>query len=884
MRLSNWGRLSFLSGLVFLAILPGTNNLLTREAARGQYPAEPYILRETAELDCTVIYNPGNGWSIDLCPTDSNVTEKMEVILDGTTRGMAALVRIYHESQDWPGTPQVAVIYASGYIRLKPNKDPSPPIPFGSSFILGPGYWSNSYSYHHNPQLQNLWINTSRLPDLPLRLRAEGQNQDFAITYDMKLPVPRDRQTRMHVTQTYTATASVSIDPVRLTEQQGFKLVQISSMFINLGGTCDGGNSDCHDSDSVRFVGNDLVRHQVALEDLKPPSFIFSSTTALGSTWLDSLHQDDQSWKGNTPNVRITMDELPVGHNLTPQGRIEATTDPSADNVNLWLHDDNLQVQNWIPNQSDQISYWLLAEDDPPEPWESLDLRSGFTFQDFEGSYNCFPVQPAELPISAAVGTISGYSDTALELTYDLGSGDGNWAQVRCDFDPPLDLSAYDHLRIDWRGDPEAANSLQVGLVNKIAGQDSIFARGYHHASHHGWWGQMNIPFAFLAPWSQGSEFDPSQVSSLFVSVVKDPQDDSGGSGSIAIDNLNAYNVIDRSIPKSFEKVRPNFIAARAAANWLATQQQDSGLLKSWQEESNCIAHTYDQALALIVFSSQKMWPQADRLVEALANTQIGDGSWFKSRNCETLATLDGNKWEGDIAWAIYALNRYLALGGTNPDAQAVLHKGATWLAGRTASNGCLLIDHTEGTIDAWWAFEAAGPDFASEAERIKNCLLDNYWDEAMGRFKGGQAWQQPYLDNQTWGGAFLKAIGESTRSRRALSYAWEVLRLPGQGGQVYGFDGQAGPWSVWNEGTGQYIATGGKGASDLLQELLAQQRWDGAMPASTDDFSGGGVWTTRWHGVAPTAWLYNALCGEPFHPGIGFRCFSIYLPTILNE
>src|SRR3990170_3642034 len=123
-----------------------------------------------------------------------------------------------------------------------------------------------------------------------------------------------------------------------------------------------------------------------------------------------------------------------------------------------------------------------------------------------------------------------------------------------------------------------------------------------------------------------------------------------------------------------------------------------------------------------------------------------------------------------------------------------------------------------------------------------------------MGRFKGGKNWHQPYLDNQTWGAAFLGAIGEITKAHRALSYAREVLLTPAQGGQLFGFDGQGGPWSVLNEGTAQYIASGGEGANDLLIELMAQQREDGAMPGSPDDFSGGGVWTTRWHGVAPTA------------------------------
>jgi len=150
-----------------------------------------------------------------------------------------------------------------------------------------------------------------------------------------------------------------------------------------------------------------------------------------------------------------------------------------------------------------------------------------------------------------------------------------------------------------------------------------------------------------------------------------------------------------------------------------------------------------------------------------------------------------------------------------------------------------------------------------------------------MGHLKGGKNWWQPYLDNQTWGAAFLKAIGKGKKACRALSYAKEVLRLPAQGGQLFGFDGQAGPWSVWNEGTGQYIAMGGDGADDLLLELLAQQREDGAVPGSPDEFLGGGVWTTRWHGVAPTAWLYNALSGQPFHPT---RYFWVYLPIMLKN
>jgi len=844
--------------------------------------------RNITESGCSVIYNGGNGWVIDMCATDAAVTIPMEVLVNGISRGNAALVRIYHQSQSGPGVPQVAVIYASGYVRLKQNADPSPSIPFGTSFILGPAYWPGSSTYYHNPQLNRLEIDTTWLPSAPLHMRAEGANHDFDVTYEMTLPPPRDRQTRLHVTQTYTATANININSTRRAERQGFKLVQASSMFINEGGVCDGGYTDCHDSNGARFIGNDLIRHQVAFTDLPLPTFVFDSPMPLGSTWLDVLHTDDQSWQsatgantsGNSPNVRIALDKLPTTHTVTPQGWISSTTNPNDDNVNLWLHDDGPASISWLAGDSDTVSYWLLAQDNPPEPWSDLGLRPGLTFLNFEGSYNCFMDKQAGQPITGVVTAISGYTDTALQLDYDLGSANGNWVQIRCDFNPPLNLSAYDHLRFDWRGnpngDPLTANSIQVGLIDSLG---RFFGPAdYRHAVHHPWWGQMVIPFSSFKPWNPGGAFDIAHVSTVFLSVKKIPKDpdnpddvdDEGGSGSIAIANLSAFNVGSRTVPGAFETVTTNRIAAQAAADWLASQQESTGLLKSWYEEPGvCLAHTYDQALALIVFADQGRWTQADALVDALATTQNADGSWFKTYDCNTLASVTDNKWEGDISWAIYALSRYRALGGTHAQAGTALQKAADWLATRVSpADGCLVIDHTEGTIDAWWAFQSAGASYADEAEKIKTCLINHYWNNSMGRFKGGRDSWQPYLDNQTWGAAFLKAIGETEKARRALSYARDVLRVPAQGGQLFGFDGQAGPWSVWNEGTAQYIAVGGEGANDALLELLAQQELDGAMAGSPEEFNGGGVWTTRWHGVAPTAWLYNALCGEPFQTG----------------
>ncbi|MCB0033511.1 MAG: hypothetical protein KDE51_05820, partial [Anaerolineales bacterium] len=302
-----------------------------------------------------------------------------------------------------------------------------------------------------------------------------------------------------------------------------------------------------------------------------------------------------------------------------------------------------------------------------------------------------------------------------------------------------------------------------------------------------------------------------------------------------------------------------------------------------WAEEEACLSYTYDQALALLVFSQHGRWAEADAIVDVFAQLQNPDGSWFQVHDCNLsppLPTPSAPKWEGDIAWMTVALGQYQRLGGTHPSAEAMQLAAADWLATQLNSqDGCLMIDHTEGTIDSWWALESAWPAYQDEVKGLENCLLTYYWDEPMGRFKGGREWYQPYLDNQTWGAAFLKAIGEDEKAKQALSYAYETLRLPTSGGELYGFDGQGGPWALWNEGTGQYVAVGGYRANDLLAELLAQQRPDGAMPSAPHNFSGAGVWSQNWHGVSSTAWLVLALNQFAFHR----MEQNLYLPLVTN-
>jgi len=459
---------------------------------------------------------------------------------------------------------------------------------------------------------------------------------------------------------------------------------------------------------------------------------------------------------------------------------------------------------------------------------------------------------------------VEGRDGKALQLTYSLDKCNNSYVEVVFTFDPPIDLSSYDHLVIDWRGN-RTANSLNVGMndteIQKIAPL-------YRHVTQKSWWSSLVVPFKHF-----NSDLDLTTVRTIFISVKNDSNTtdyiDEGGIGNIGINSLRVVNISARKVPSDFEVIKPDINASKAAAKWIASQQQPNGLIKSWEDENDPLAHLYDQALALIIFSQENMSENATQLVDALVELQNGDGSWNKTYDFSTNKSTTDDIWIGDVAWVVYALDRYIAdLGGDNPSAKMARDNGVKWLQDQIESSpGCLQNKPVEGAIDTWWAMLAS--DKVKEADNLMDCIISYYWDEEMGRFKAGKDDWKPVTDVQTWGAAMLTATGEKEKALRALSYAREVLSTSSQDSQVSGMGDQAGPWSGSNECTGQYIVAGGEGSNQLLLELISQQRDNGAMPGSPDNFKGAGAWNTQWHGVAPTAWLYFASNKGPFEQDI---------------
>jgi hypothetical protein len=448
---------------------------------------------------------------------------------------------------------------------------------------------------------------------------------------------------------------------------------------------------------------------------------------------------------------------------------------------------------------------------------------------------------------------------------------------MRHDFAFPLDIASGDLIRFLFHGTPGLTNSLEVGLVESQPGQP-ILGRQLQQVTQVPAWVYTTLSYDAFVPWTDTITQTSGKLDALFISVVKlNGTADMGGAGAVAVDGLQYLNSMSRTIPTAYESIVVSPTRAISAANWIASWQQPSGLIWSWEEETPGKAWLYDQALALIVFSETDM-DRATALAETLADLQNADGSWYDGYYATLAATLTLNKWEGSVAWLVYALTRYVAAGG-DPRYMANAISGANWLKSQQMqfSDG-RVHNSTEATLDAWWAFQATG--FETEADKVKRYLLEDAWRWDQQRWNRG--YQDPIivLDTQTWGASFAKAVCEPTRGLAALSFAEYTLSTTSFSGTIRGLDG-AGPFSVWNEGTAQYVAAGGRGAQSYLDELRGQQRHDGAMPGSPDDFRGGDVWLTHWHGVAPTAWLYFAETGGPFAAPPSCRTL---LPMVLNR
>lgn len=506
---------------------------------------------------------------------------------------------------------------------------------------------------------------------------------------------------------------------------------------------------------------------------------------------------------------------------------------------------------------------------------------------------------------SGSTGTLGMATNTldtnVLEFQWNIGTG--NWTQARYDFAVPFDASSDDIFGISLHGD---GGNIPANTVAIMFADSSGVTYGYAWPGQNNginqinrWMYNVSVPRSDFSYYWGGTNntINWAKIKTFWLVVKRPGTGLGGGAGTLLMGNLQCGNAASWPRATNFASISNTPATDYASSNavWFIRSQQNpsTGLFQSWQEDPSHAAWLYDQATALIVMTRKGLWTNgipvnapaiaADKLWAFLEPAQNADGSWARGWNAGTGAVLSSVLWVGDQSWIDIALVQY-ALKSGHTAAQTAAANNARMLAGLiNVQGGITGFPSTEGTVDTWWAMTAT--QRFSDASKIASYLMStNVWDPNLQYWYEGLHNPSIALDCATWLSAFARypAVGEPQRGMAALSFVRKTLLTTSDDETLYGLDG-LGPVSVWNEGTGQYVAAGGEDAETFLKMLMDQQTPDGSMPGSPDNWTTDAFgWLTTWHGIAPTAWLYFAINGLPFPPeaDIGLRIVSISKDT----
>lgn len=246
---------------------------------------------------------------------------------------------------------------------------------------------------------------------------------------------------------------------------------------------------------------------------------------------------------------------------------------------------------------------------------------------------------------------------------------------------------------------------------------------------------------------------------------------------------------------------------------WLVAKQGPHGILGN--QENEAFGGVYTNALAAICYIHEGDFERARSVFSffqsRLAIAMESPGGFPQFWDASTgQAHLDSDRWIGDNAWLLIALNHYVYF-TRDHTYDNVRETIGDWLIGLQDTDGGILAGYnasglmnwksTEGNLDCY----AALIDYHSERARLRDFLLSEMWIAAEGRFKMGSTVNESSLDSCSFG---VAALGGDFAP--ALDYA-EATMLEQQtcdatGALVKGFSDFVSEERIWLEGTGQMV------------------------------------------------------------------------------
>ncbi len=250
---------------------------------------------------------------------------------------------------------------------------------------------------------------------------------------------------------------------------------------------------------------------------------------------------------------------------------------------------------------------------------------------------------------------------------------------------------------------------------------------------------------------------------------------------------------------------------AQQMYRWFTYMQLPNGLLES--TENGNVVSLYDNALAALVFMAFNDIPRAELLFnyfnnKTISELQSGNGGFFQFRDKNGVP--NGNRWLGDNAWLLIALNNYEAK--TNSHKYDVLTNAlSAWIQqqqdtdgglwGGTDNNNARIGKVTEGNIDAFNAI--AG--FTSFHQNLLLYLKLNRWNTSNQLLMSWPGNTYVYaLDNHSWGYCAFEDFPTGVLDKAAIYINTQKTTLTNQYITGYCFDIDRD--DVWLEGTGQMV------------------------------------------------------------------------------
>lgn len=496
-------------------------------------------------------------------------------------------------------------------------------------------------------------------------------------------------------------------------------------------------------------------------------------------------------------------------------------------------------------------------------------------------------------------------------MTFDLNDGEWVVAARSTPFVDTVDLTAYTHLWIPFRGTEGVPVAFEVKLKDRVGNLGFVRLDGGTGLPVWRSWAVDLREFK-----NQSGELDLSTVTSLEFGFSWPASASGPRQGAVTIGDLQAWHIDDVKAPVTeLEPMLPDTEQMALIAADLLSRQRQHGFIPAWYELTPNW-HLYANAMALIVFTLEyermdgndpiraEYLEAANTMADALMRLQSlsnRNGAWddgFNVANNQLVLKPHSERvmWVGSTAWAGIALilARDILPDGarfnSSIQAAATYYQQSQQCRQQAGFPTGSITEGTEGNLSShlfWSAAAQRGLAESAAPGNLQTFIENHLFDPQQQRFFCGVEVDIGNYNEQScsmtgtgniikghalacldvaanWGTQWLKRHNRMEDALAGLAFGKAIFTTQGFNEvNVKGLGDIAGPWSPTVEhGAGQWAAEGGPDTNFIMNQAKQHLCNNGQCQGANNNFAAGIGWNTTANGIAPAAWMYIAWHG----------------------